>query len=228
MKTGVFIISAPSGSGKTTLVGRLLQEVPDLHFSISYTTRPPRGQEQDGKDYFFVAREQFQEMIARQQLLEWAEVFGNYYGTAGRFLEEARASGKDLILDIDVQGAAQVQQKLPEAVSIFILPPSRNELEWRLRHRSQDSEEVIRKRLGDATREIHGYAQYDYVLINDQLDRSAESLKAIVLTHRWERQGKAPAVAERQASGSAWQLAESCRKERVQPRIQPILASFGG
>src|SRR3972149_5949106 len=184
MKTGVFIISAPSGSGKTTLVERLLRDIPGLHFSVSYTTRPPRGQEQHGRDYFFVARKEFEEMIARQQFLEWAEVFGNYYGTARRFLEEAERLGKDLLLDIDVQGAAQVKEKIPDAVSIFILPPSRGELEWRLRHRSQDSEEVIRKRLQDAGREIYGYDHYDYVLINDELERSAESLQAIVLTER--------------------------------------------
>src|ERR1017187_6022140 len=114
MKTGVFIISAPSGSGKTTLVERLLRDVPGLVFSVSYTTRPPRGQEQNGKEYFFVAREEFQAMIGRQELLEWAVVFDNYYGTSRRFLEEAERAGKDLLLDIDVQGAAQVKEKIPE------------------------------------------------------------------------------------------------------------------
>src|SRR3972149_11997686 len=144
MPTGVYIISAPSGSGKTTLVERLLREVEGVHFSVSYTTRAPRGQEQNGGEYFFVNREEFEVMIQRRELLEWAEVFGHYYGTARRFMEEARQAGQDLLLDIDVQGAAQVKQKIPEAVSIFILPPSRQELEWRLRRRGQDSEEVIR------------------------------------------------------------------------------------
>ncbi|MBI4460762.1 MAG: guanylate kinase [Acidobacteria bacterium] len=223
MNTGVFIISAPSGSGKTTLVERLLREVPDLHFSISYTTRPPRGQEQNGREYFFVAREEFASMIERQQLLEWAEVFGHYYGTARRFLEEAQAAGKDLLLDIDVQGAAQVKQKIPSAVSIFILPPSRRELEVRLRRRSEDPEEVIQKRLGNAKQEIHGYDRYNYVLINDVLEESAKRLRAIVLSERWRRRGE-----DHVESQWAGELAESCRKELVLPQIQPILASFGG
>ena len=227
MKTGVFIISAPSGSGKTTLVERLLQDVPGLHFSVSYTTRPPRGQEQNGREYFFVNRAQFEAMIARQEFLEWANVFGNFYGTACHFLEDARRAGKDLLLDIDVQGAAQVKEKISEAVSIFILPPSRKILEGRLRHRGQDSEEVIRKRLLDASREIYGYKQYDYILINDQVDSSAERLKAIVLTERWRRQGTS---AERgsEENEAAQRLAETCRKERVQTQVDPILASFGG
>lgn len=228
MKAGIFIISAPSGSGKTTLVGRLLQELDGLHFSVSYTTRPPRGQEQNGKEYFFVTREEFQEMVRQQGLLEWAEVFGNYYGTARRFLDEALEGKKDLLLDIDVRGAVQVKKKIQEAVSIFILPPSRKELEWRLRHRSQDSEEVIRKRLQDAAQEIQGYHQYDYILINDQLERSAEQLQAIVLTERWRLQKESQAQPEPKALESMRALAESCLKERVQTRVQPILVTFGG
>jgi len=132
LTTGVYIVSAPSGSGKTTLVERLLKEVPRLIFSISYTTRPPRGQEQDGREYFFITRAEFEAMIASEELLEWAEVFGNYYGTSRRFLEQARESGQDLLLDIDVQGAAQVKEKLPNSVSVFILPPSMAELKERL------------------------------------------------------------------------------------------------
>src|SRR5262249_23542161 len=158
-----------SGSGKTTLVERLLRDVPGLHFSVSYTTRAPRGQEQDGKQYYFVTRDEFREMIARDEFLEYAEVFGNYYGTARHFLDDAAHAGKDLLLDIDVQGAGQVKKKISGAVSIFILPPSRQKLESRLRHRGEDSEEVIRKRLLDAGREVYGYEQYDYILINDQL-----------------------------------------------------------
>lgn len=226
MKTSVFIISAPSGSGKTTLVERLLQDVPGLVFSVSYTTRQPRGQEQNGREYFFVSTEEFQAMIARGELLESAVVFGNYYGTASHFLEEARGAAKDLLLDIDVQGATQVKRKIPEAVSIFILPPSRDVLEGRLRHRGQDSEEVIRKRLLDAGREIYGYEQYDYILINDQVDRSAECLKAIVLTER-RRQGE-PTAGQNAEENESARLAESCRKERVQTQVDPILASFGG
>ena len=228
MKTGVFIISAPSGSGKTTLVERLLRDIPGLNFSVSYTTRPPRGQEQHGRDYFFVARKEFEEMIARQQFLEWAEVFGNYYGTARRFLEEAERRSEDLLLDIDVQGAAQVKQKLPGAVSIFILPPSRKELEERLRRRSEDSEDVIQKRLRDASREIHGYARYDYVLINDLLERSTARLQAIVRAERWRQRGELDSEPDREDKLLVREQAESCRKERVQPQVEPILASFGG
>ena len=228
VQTGVFIISAPSGSGKTTLVERLLREVPGLHFSVSYTTRPPRGQEQHGCDYFFVAREEFQAMIERQEFLEWAEVFGNYYGTARRFLEEAERLGQDLLLDIDVQGAAQVKEKIPSAASIFILPPSRNELEWRLRRRSQDTEEVIQERLRNASREIHGYDRYDYVLINDLLQDSAARLKAVVLSERWRRAGGALPESDHEERRRVREQAEGCRKERVQARVVPILASFGG
>jgi len=227
MKTGVFIISAPSGSGKTTLVERLLREVPGLHFSVSYTTRPRRGQEQHGRDYFFIGREEFQEVLGREGFLEWAEVFGNYYGTSRRFLEEAERQGEDLLLDIDVQGAAQVKQKLPEAVSIFILPPSRKELEDRLRRRSEDSEDVIQKRLHDASREIYGYERYDYVLINDLLDRSAARLQSIVLAERWRRRGGPGSETSPDQARIVREQAEGCRKERVQSLVEPILNSFG-
>jgi len=227
MKTGVFIISAPSGSGKTTLVERLLSEVPGLHFSVSYTTRPRRGQELHGREYFFVGRREFEEMLDRDELLEWAEVFGNYYGTSRRFLDEAERDGKDLLLDIDVQGAAQVKQKLPHTVSIFILPPSRGELEERLRRRGEDSEEVIQRRLGNAGREICGYEQYDYVLINDQLERSAERLQSIVLAERSRLRGSGFGALGPEVGRRAREQAESCRKERVEPQIVPILKSFG-
>lgn len=166
-------------------------------------------------------------MIGRQDFLEWAEVIGNYYGTARRFLEEAGQQGKDLLLDIDVQGAAQVKEKLPHAVSIFILPPSRSELEGRLRRRSEDSEEVIQKRLRNASREIYGYNQYDYVLINDLLERSVERLQSIVLSERWRRRGETDSKANPEKSRLVRELAEGCRKERVQSQVKPILASFG-
>jgi guanylate kinase len=228
MSTGVYIVSAPSGSGKTTLVDQLLRDLPRLHFSISYTTRQPRGQEQNGREYFFITREEFEAMIADGRLLEWAEVFGNYYGTARRFLDEARRAGEDLLLDIDVQGAAQVKEKIPEAVSIFILPPSREVLEYRLRNRGQDSEAVIARRLDKARSEISGFIRYDYVLINEELSRSMECFRSIVLTERWRRDGPpngemTPAAVERLRG-----LAESCRIERVRPEVQPILNSFGG
>ncbi len=218
----VFIISAPSGSGKTTLVRRLMGEVRGLHFSVSYTTRSPRGQEQDGREYSFVNREQFEEMIEQGRLLEWATVFGNYYGTARHFLEEAEAAKQDLLLDIDVQGAEQVKSRVFNTVSIFILPPSRPELEARLRHRSQDSEAVIRKRLRDAQREIVGYDRYDYVLINDQLEQSAAFLRSIVLHERW-RHGSDLAEGD---PSLLREMAEGCRTERLRSQVQPILESF--
>ena len=228
MSTGVYIVSAPSGSGKTTLVERLLREVPGLQFSVSYTTRKPRGKEQNGREYFFVSPEEFQSMIAQEGLLEWAEVFGNYYGTSRRFWEEARQTGRDLLLDIDIQGAQQVKEKIPDAISIFILPPSRQILEQRLRSRSQDSEAVIAKRLEDARQEIHGYIRYDYVLINEELERSARCLRSIVLAERWRRDGVPPERTAARTIAAFRELAEGCRTERVRRDIQPILDSFGG
>ncbi|HXA66750.1 MAG TPA: guanylate kinase, partial [Bryobacteraceae bacterium] len=160
----VFIISAPSGSGKSTLVHRLLASVPGLAFSISYTTRPPRPSETNGVDYIFISRAEFEVRLARGEFLEYAEVFGNYYGTNRSTFEKAVQEGKDLVLDIDVQGARQLKVAIPEAISIFVLPPSREVLEQRLRSRSQDSEEVIRRRLKGAAEEVRNYTQYDYVL----------------------------------------------------------------
>lgn len=198
----VFIISAPSGSGKSTLVSRLLHEVEDLGFSVSYTTRLPRGNEVDGQAYHFVDRAGFERMLEKDEFLEHAEVFGNYYGTHVSELDRAKQAGKDLVLDIDVQGAAQLKKRIPDAVSIFILAPSREELEKRLRARSQDKEEVILRRLADAVGEIRNYSLYDYVLVNNDLDLAAETLKAIV-------------------------RAERVRRIRVEEKIKPILASFG-
>jgi len=218
----VYIISAPSGSGKSTLVNELLKLVPSLDFSISYTTRPPRGSEQNGKQYHFVSREEFERMINGNEFLEHANVFGNYYGTARRFLREAEQKGHDLLLDIDVQGAKQVQQKLPDAVSIFVLPPDRKTLEWRLRKRSEDAEEVIQRRLVTASREIENYDRYNYILINDVLEHSIESLQAIVLSERWRRAGSKLSAAEQRSAD----VAERCRLANVAERVQPILASF--
>jgi guanylate kinase len=199
--TTVFIISAPSGSGKSTLVARLLAAVPGLMFSVSYTTRKPRGHEVDGESYRFVAREDFEAMIGRGEFLEWAEVFGNYYGTHQGILEEARASGRDLVLDIDVQGARQLRDRIPEAVTVFILAPSRKILEDRLRARGEDREEVIERRLREAAGEIRGYNNYDYVLINRDLVESDAVLSAIV-------------------------CAERVRRTRIEDRIRPILETF--
>jgi guanylate kinase len=197
----VFIISAPSGSGKSTLVTRLLTEVRDLMFSISYTTRKPRGSEVNGQSYRFVSREEFEAMIARGEFLEWAQVFGNYYGTHRGILEEARALGKDVVLDIDVQGARQLKVTVPEAVTVFILAPSKQILEQRLRARGEDRDEVVERRLKEAAEEIRNYGAYDYVLINSDLEESVVVLSAIV-------------------------RAERARRSRIEDRIKPILATF--
>jgi guanylate kinase len=218
----VYIISAPSGSGKSTLVNKLLKLVRDLDFSISYTTRPPRGSEENGKQYYFVSRSEFEKMIRDGEFLEHAEVFGNYYGTARRFLREAEQAGHDLLLDIDVQGAAQIQQKLPDATSIFILPPNRKTLEERLRKRSEDREEVIRRRLITATREIENYDRYSYILVNDRLEDSIEILQAIVRSERWLRSGRPLSSEESRIAAQAG----LCRLASVRDRLQPILASF--
>jgi guanylate kinase len=156
----VFIISAPSGSGKSTLVSRLLLEVPLLTFSVSYTTRAPRGAEQNGESYFFTTRADFEARVANDEFLEYADVFGNYYGTHMGVLETASQMCCDLVLDIDVQGAAQLKRKISQAVTIFVLPPSRQKLEERLRFRSEDPEAVIERRLRDAAREIRNYQSY--------------------------------------------------------------------
>jgi guanylate kinase len=199
--TTVFIISAPSGSGKSTLVSRLMTEVDHLTFSVSYTTRKPRGSEEEGTAYHFVDRPEFEARIANNEFLEHAEVFGNYYGTHSSALELAEKKGKDLVLDIDVQGAAQLKKRIPDAVSVFVLAPSREILEQRLRARSQDSDEVIRRRLADAAREIRNYSLYDYVLVNNDLNLASDTLKSIV-------------------------KAERVKRVRVEEKIRPILETF--
>ena len=221
--TNVFIISAPSGSGKSTLVAELRRIVEGLDFSVSYTTRPPRGSEQNRKEYFFVPPEEFERMVAADEFLEHAEVFpGTYYGTARRFIREARERGNDLLLDIDVQGAAQIKEKIPEAVSIFVLPPNYEELEWRLRNRGTDSDEVINRRLDTARREIENYDKYDYILVNDRLDQSVEWLKAIVLWERARRSGHPLTDGDH----ALRKKAERCCLQNMRERVQPILDSF--
>lgn len=220
--TTVYIISAPSGSGKSTLVNGVRALVPDLDFSISYTTRDPRGKEQHAREYFFVGRDQFEEMMRKGEFLEHANVFGNLYGTARRFLLDAEKAGHDLLLDIDVQGAEQIKRRVPDAVSVFIMPPDRQTLERRLRKRSLDTEDVIQRRLATATREIENYSDYDYILVNDRLDESVEALKAILLTERWQRSN--PGRTADQTGLPA--KAERCRLSNVRDRLQPILASF--
>ena len=218
----VYIISAPSGSGKSTLVNELRKLISNLDFSISYTTRRPRGSEQNGREYFFVPIEDFEEMIARGEFLEHANVFGNYYGTAKRFLEQAQGSGHDLLLDIDVQGAAQVKRKIKDAVSVFILPPDKKTLEWRLRNRSLDAEDVIQRRLLTAAKEIENYQSYDYILINDRLEESIDELKAIVLSERLRRSGAKLSNGDKRILATA----EHCLLPNIRERLQPILASF--
>lgn len=197
-----FIISAPSGSGKSTLVQRLLQSVPNLTFSVSYTTRAPRPTEKDGVHYHFRSRAEFEACLERGEFLEYAEVFGNYYGTHRTSIDHAVRDRKDLVLDIDIQGARQLKVAIPEAISIFVLPPSREVLEQRLRARSQDSEEVIQRRLKAAEEEVRNYSQYDYVLINREIEESAARLATIV-------------------------RAERMREVRMREDVEPILESFG-
>jgi len=221
-----YIISAPSGSGKSTLVNELRKFVPNLDFSISYTTRQPRGSEQNGREYYFISRQQFEGMIRQGKFLEYADVFGNYYGTAKSVLEDADKGGHDVLLDIDVQGERQVKEKIPDAVSIFVLPPSRKELESRLRKRSQsehvDSEEIIRRRLATAKKEIENYPNYDYILVNDRLEQSVDQLQAIVLAERIKRSGKPLSPRDKRYL----ETAEQSLKCNMQDKIRSILESF--
>jgi guanylate kinase len=196
--------------------------VPGLEFSVSYTTRPPRGSEQNGREYCFVTAAEFEEMVRRGEFLEYANVFGNCYGTARRFLREAEQKGYDLLLDIDVQGAKQVKEKIPPAVSIFVLPPDRETLEWRLRHRGLDSETVIRRRLVEASHEIENYDKYDYILVNDRLERAVDELRAIVLAERLRSAGVEPSANDK----GILEIADRCRLANMRERVQRILRSF--
>lgn len=214
----LFIISAPSGSGKSTLVSQLRTLVEGLEFSVSYTTRAPRGSEEDGREYHFTNRQEFERMIAAGEFLEWAEVFGNYYGTAMSALDHAKAAGKDLLLDIDVQGALQVMKKHPAAVSIFIMPPSPQVLEMRLRHRSEaehvTSEAVIERRLSQAQNELKEIWDYEYALVNDVLEQAVSELRAVVLFERGVRDG-------------VQAVAEACRTDAPSPKLKAALETFG-
>ena len=199
----VLIVSGPSGSGKSTLVQRIL-ELPDTMPSISCTTRARRATEASGKCYDFVTEAEFDAMAARGEFLEYARVFGKYaYGTPRKWLNESRRTGRDLVLEIDVQGAAQVKEKLPESVAIFILPPSREELERRLRSRGQDSEEEIARRLARARDEIQAFGKYyDYCVVNDDMERAGRDVQAILLALR-------------------------CASARNRGFVERLLASFG-
>lgn len=198
----VFVISAPSGSGKSTLVKNLMALDGNLAFATSVTTRPPRADEVDGEAYRFVTLDEFVAMRDNDALLEWAEVFGHFYGTPRTAVDDARLRGRDLLLDIDVQGAASLLEKLPEAVTIFILPPSRPELQARLERRGSDEPEVIRRRLRESAREVGEYASYGHIVVNDNLDEATRRLHAIL-------------------------LAERARRENMEQALAPILRSFG-
>jgi len=199
----VLIVSGPSGSGKSTLVQKILQ-LPGTMLSVSCTTRGPRKTETQGKWYNFVSEAEFQRMVTSGEFLEFAQVFGkNWYGTPRKSLDDALAQSKDLVLEIDVQGALQVKNKLPRAVAIFVLPPSREDLEGRIRERGQDSEDEIKRRLEQARQEILNYNRYDFVIINDDLERAGQEVQQIALASR-------------------------CRISRQELRIREILKSFGG
>jgi guanylate kinase len=199
----LIIVSGPSGAGKSILASRALQLVPHLKFSVSYTTRAPRGSEQNGVEYFFVSREEFPSLIHGNDLLEWAEVYGNYYGTSQKFIDDLMMQGEDVLLDIDVQGASIVRQKRPDAVAVFILPPSYQVLRERLMRRSLDPGFVIEKRLKIACKEIRHYKNYDYLIINEELNSSTLELQSIILGTR-------------------------CRTAARSERAESVIATFGG
>ncbi|MGH9587885.1 MAG: guanylate kinase [Acidobacteriaceae bacterium] len=223
----LFLISAPSGSGKSTIVNQLRSLVTNLEFSVSWTTRTARGSEQESREYHFISREEFQQMLDADEFLEHADVFGNYYGTARRSLTDAFGKGKDLLLDIDVQGAAQVRAKMPDAVTIFLMPPSPEVLATRLRNRSRAEgaviEEVITRRLAKAKQEIENYREYGYILVNDVLDRAVEQMAAIVAAERIRRSTSPVSPQDEELLN----MAEQCRQRNSEARIQPVLRAFG-
>ena len=183
-KGRLFVVSAPSGAGKTTLTRLLLQKTHDLVYSISHTTRQPRAGERNGVDYFFVSTDEFREMIDAGAFLEWAEVFGRHYGTARQWVEEQMASGVDVLCDVDIAGARQIMKQMPQAVSIFIVPPSLDELTRRLQARSTETPEQLAVRLGRVREEINAGGLYDYLVINDTIERAVADLEAIVRSDR--------------------------------------------
>ena len=207
----MFVVSAPSGTGKTTVVERLVQVVPDLGLSRSYTSRAMRQGEADGVDYNFITRARFEEMVAGNAFLEWADVFGNLYGTCAADAERELAEGRDVVLVIDVQGARQVRARSADrTIGVFVLPPSFDVLERRLRGRSKDPEDAIRRRLATAREEIAAVSEYDYVVVNDALEACVERIKAIVLAERARPRVMAPVV-----EGIVRSFVQSAGKEAV-------------
>ena len=184
MAGNLYIVAAPSGAGKTTLVRLLLEQEPAVHLSISFTTRAPRPGEQDGREYHFVAVDRIKSMISAGEFLEWAEVHGNYYGTSQKWIADQLAAGHDVLLEIDWQGAQQVRAVFPEAIGVFILPPSMDELTRRLTGRGTDSPEVITRRLAAAQAEMRHVDEFDYVIINDSLEQALDDLRAVVRASR--------------------------------------------
>ncbi len=199
----LIIVSGPSGAGKSVLASKVLQCVPHLKFSVSYTTRAPRGAERNGVEYFFVSREEFQGLVRAEEFLEWAEVHGNYYGTSARFVDALMRRGEDVLLDIDVKGAAIVRRKRADAVAVFIMPPSYEVLRERLLRRSLDPGFVIEQRLKIARREIRHYGDYDYLIVNEELSSSTLELQSIILGAR-------------------------CRTAVRGERADSVIATFGG
>lgn len=199
----LIVVSAPSGAGKSSLAERVLKRIDNLRFSISYTTREPRGAEQHGVDYYFVSENEFESMSERREFLECAEVHGHLYGTHEKLVEDLLAQGLDVMLDIDVQGAEQVRRRVTGAISVFILPPSREILETRLQARNLNVAADIERRLRNAGIEVQLYERFDYVIVNDDLDRALAQLEAII-------------------------IAERCRPDRQRNRIETIITTFGG
>jgi guanylate kinase len=198
----LIVVSSPSGGGKGTLIDRVLKTVPDVSYSVSYTTRAPRPTEQNGREYFFVSTAEFEEMIGRGEFLEWANVYGYLYGTHQGQVERERAAGQDIILEIDVQGAASIREKIEDAVSIFILPPSFELLRHRLVARGTDSPADLERRLRGAPAEVEQHKDFNYVILNDDINRASQQLAAVI-------------------------YAERARRERQEARLQDTLADFG-
>jgi len=182
------VVSSPSGGGKGTLIDRVLKTVPGISYSVSFTTRAPRVTEQNGREYFFVDRSTFEQMIERGEFLEWADVYGQLYGTSAKQVERERAAGHDIILEIDVQGAASIRRKISDAVSIFILPPSSELLRNRLRARGTDSAEALDKRLRGAPSEVEQYRNFQYVILNDDINRASHQLASVIYSERARRE----------------------------------------